>query len=151
MRSSVKIVRMTEVKTKRTEADAQTFLTSVDDPRIRDDCATVAAMMRRATKAKPRMWGSNMVGFGAYTMRYANGKEGTWPLAALAPRKRKITVYLMPGFAGSETLFAKLGKHSKGKSCLHINRLSDVHMPTLERLIVGSVKAMKKKFQTTED
>jgi hypothetical protein len=142
---------MAETKTKPTGADVKQFLASIDDERVRDDCSTIAAMMRRATGAKPRMWGSNMVGYGTYTMRYANGKEGTWMLTAFAPRKRRITLYLMSGFEGFDSLITKLGKHTKGKSCLHIGRLSDVHAPTLEKLIVGSVKAMKRTYKTTTE
>jgi hypothetical protein len=32
-------------------------------------------------------------------------------------------------------LMQKLGKHSTGKSCLYIKRLSDIHVPTLKKLI----------------
>jgi hypothetical protein len=40
---------------------------------------------------------------------------------------------------------ARLGKHSTGKSCLYIKRLSDIHLPTLKKLIAASVKHMKNK------
>ena len=141
---------MPEPKTKRTDNSVRDFLASIADQRIRDDCQVVARMMERATKKKPKLWGNNIVGFGTYTMRYANGKEAQWMLTAFAPRKQKITLYLMSGFKGFDSLVAKLGKHAKGKSCLHLNRLSDVHAPTLEKLIVGSVKAMKQKYETTD-
>ena len=41
---------------------------------------------------------------------------------------------------------AKLGKHSHGQGCLHIKRLSDVHLPTLTKLIAASVKHVKKTY-----
>ena len=40
-------------------------------------------------------------------------------------------------------LMSKLGKHSTGKSCVYVKRLSDVHLPTLKKLIAASVKQMK--------
>jgi hypothetical protein len=34
----------------------------------------------------------------------------------------------------------KLGKHIATNSCLHIRRLTDVHLPTLKRLVLASVQ-----------
>jgi len=39
---------------------------------------------------------------------------------------------------------AQLGKHSRGKGCVYIKRLSDVHLPTLKKLINASVKHKRK-------
>ena len=44
-------------------------------------------------------------------------------------------------------LMKKLGKHKIGKSCLYINKLADIHLPTLKTLISRSVAAMRKKVQ----
>jgi len=41
-------------------------------------------------------------------------------------------------------LMGKLGKHTTGKSCLYIKKLSDVDQMVLEKLIVKGVKAMAK-------
>jgi hypothetical protein len=49
----------------------------------------------------------------------------------------------MPGFERYGSLLKKLGKHSLGKSCLYIKRLSDVDKKVLKELIVESVKVMK--------
>ena len=40
---------------------------------------------------------------------------------------------------------AKLGKHKRGGSCLHIKRLADVNMAVLEALVSASAKHMKQK------
>jgi hypothetical protein len=37
----------------------------------------------------------------------------------------------------------KLGKYSNAKSCLYIKRLSDIHLPTLKKLIKTSIKELK--------
>jgi len=39
------------------------------------------------------------------------------------------------GFEKHRELMEKLGKHSHAKSCLYIKRLSDIHIPTLKKLI----------------
>jgi len=42
----------------------------------------------------------------------------------------------------------KLGKYKTGKSCLYIKQLTDVDEKVLKRLIVGSVKHVRKKYAT---
>jgi hypothetical protein len=98
--------------------------------------------MKAATKSEPVMWGDSIVGFGSSHYVYASGREGDWMLTTFSPRKQNITLYFMTGFERYEELLAKLGKHSLGKGCLYIKRLSDVHRPTLEKLIQESVKQM---------
>ena len=55
----------------------------------------------------------------------------------------------MAGFNGHDELLAKLGKFKTGKSCLYINKIEDVHLPTLKKLVRASVKYMKKKYATS--
>jgi hypothetical protein len=135
---------MAELKTKPTRASVETFLRSIKDERILADCRVVAGIMEKATKAKPRMWGKGLVGFGDYHYKSASGREGDWMLTAFAPRKGKLTVYVMPGYEGGAELKKQLGKHTGGLSCIHIRRLSDVHLPTLTKMINLSVKHLKK-------
>ena len=130
---------MAELKTKPTGADVTTFLNGVADEQKRRDCFTLVEMMREATGAEPQMWGDAIVGFGAEHYRYASGREGDWPLIGFSPRKQNLTLYLMYGFEQHGDLLAKLGKHSTGKSCLYVKRLSDVHLPTLRELVNLSV------------
>lgn len=134
---------MAELKTKPTNASVEKFLNQVADETRREDCFKVAKMMEEITGEKPKMWGPSIVGFGSYHYKYASGQEGDWPIAAFSPRKQDLTLYLMPGFQEHADLMERLGKHRTGKSCLYIKRLSDVHVPTLNRLIRDSVKRMK--------
>jgi hypothetical protein len=135
---------MAELKTKASGASVAAFLKSIADDQVREDCAVVADIMAKVTKATPKMWGSRMVGYGSYRYKYASGREGEWMLTAYAPGKGKFTVYVMPGYEGLPELRKKLGKHSGGMSCIHIRRLSDVHVPTLRKMITESVKHLKK-------
>ena len=131
---------MAEPKTKPTQASVKEFLNQIPDQERRDDCFAVAKIMEEITGDKPKMWGPSMVGFGTYHYKYASGREGDWPVAAFSPRKKDLTVYLMVGFDKRTELMQKLGKHSTGKSCLYIKRLSDIHVPTLKKLIKASLK-----------
>jgi hypothetical protein len=136
---------MAELKTKRTGESVDAFLDAIDDETRRKDCRTVLKIMKKATKAKPKMWGPSIVGFGNYHYKYESGREGDWFLAGFSPRKRDLTLYIVAGFDRYEALMARLGKHSTGKSCLYIKRLSDIDTTVLEELVTASVQHMKQK------
>ena len=131
---------MAEPKTKPTTASVKEFLNQISDKERRDDCFTVAKIMEEITGDKPKMWGPSIVGFGTFHYKYASGREGDWPVAAFSPRKKDLTLYLTPGFERHTEMMQKLGKHSTGKSCLYIKRLSDIHLPTLKKLIKTSTR-----------
>ncbi len=140
---------MAKRKTKKKEeagASVEAFLEGVKDEARREDCRKLIRMMKRATRAEPRMWASGIVGFGSYHYRYASGREGDWFLTGFAPRKQDLTVYIMPGFDRYEKLLARLGKHRLGRSCLYIKRLADVDQAVLRELISASVEQMKRDY-----
>jgi hypothetical protein len=139
---------MAELKTKRNDASVDDFLNSIKDEQVRQDCWAIVDIMQKAAKAKPQMWGPSIVGFGAYRYKYPNGREMDWMLVAFSPRKQNITLYLKQGFEGCDELLAQLGRHSCGKGCLYIKRLSDVHLPTLRKIISESVKSILKTSQS---
>jgi Domain of unknown function (DU1801) len=134
---------MAELKTKPTNASVKDFLNQITEEERRNDCFAVAKMMEEITGEKPKMWGPGIVGFGTHHYKYASGREGDWPIAAFAPRKKDLTLYIMVGYEDHADLMKQLGKHSTGKSCLYIKRLSDVHIPTLKKLIKIGIKKMK--------
>src|SRR5215216_2915334 len=134
---------MAELKTKPTEASVKEFLNQIPDKERREDCFAVAKIMKEITGEKPKMWGPSIVGFGTYHYKYASGREGDWPITGFSPRKKDLTLYMMMGFEKHADLMKQLGKHSVGKSCLYIKRLSDVDVPTLRKLIKKSVKELK--------
>ena len=134
---------MAEPKTKPTNESVKDFLNRIPDAERREDCFTVAKMMEEITGENPKMWGPSIVGFGTWHYKYASGREGDWPITAFSPRKKDLTLYVMVGYERYPELMEKLGKHSTGKSCLYIKRLSDIHVPTLKKLIKTGIKDLK--------
>ena len=130
---------MAERKTKVTTQSVDDFIDSLGSEQVRDDCRTLVSLMQKATKAKPEMWGSSIIGFGRYQWRSVSGKSIEWMITAFSPRKANLTIYLWPQFDGKSEFLERLGKHSCGKGCLYIKRLSEVHLPTLQKLIAASV------------
>ncbi len=135
---------MAELKTKVNEQSVTKFLNSIKDKQRRQECLTVLEMMKKATKTEPKMWGSSIVGFGKYHYVYASGREGDWFLTGFSPRKQSLTLYIMGGLSAHEALLQKLGKHKTGKGCLYVNKLEDLDLPTLRKLIVEGVKRARK-------
>lgn len=133
---------MAGMKTTETGASVDAFLGALD-PQRRQDCKRVLLLMKEATGEEPRMWGGSIIGFGTYHYRYDSGREGDWFLAGFSPRKTNLTLYIVAGFDRYDDLLGRLGKHSIGKSCLHVKRLSDVNEAALRELIVASVEHMK--------
>ena len=46
-----------KLKTHPTKASVDDFLNTIENDQVRDDCRAIAAIMEKATKAKPVMWG----------------------------------------------------------------------------------------------
>lgn len=134
---------MAELKTKETDANVEEFLNAIADEKQREDSKIVSAMMEKATSAKPKMYGANIVGFGNQTLKYASGREQEWMQIGFSPRKGNLTLYLTYDENWDEELVSKLGKHKLGKGCLYIKRLSDVDENVLEKLIEKSVENLK--------
>lgn len=136
---------MADNKTQPTTASVPQFLNAIDDGTRKADAKKVAAMMRKATGCRAKMWGPSIVGFGEYRYRYASGREGDWMLVGFSPRQQSLSVYIMPGFEPFGSLLKRLGKYKTGRSCLYIKSLADVDESVLEQLIAESVEVMRER------
>jgi len=132
---------MAELKTKATNASVDEFLQGIKDEKKREDCYQILKIMKKATKAEPRLWGTSIIGFGRYHYKYESGRENDWFLAGFSPRVQNLTFYMMGGF--DQEVLKKLGKYKTGKGCLYINKLEDVDTKVLYKLITISVKNSK--------
>jgi hypothetical protein len=137
---------MAELKTKQNDAPVDVYLAkAAANETVLDDCWAIVEIMQKATKSPPKMWGDAIVGFGTFTYRYQNGKAMDWMLCGFSPRKANISLYLFGRFPGFDELLAKMGRHSCGKGCVYVKRLSDIHLPTFKKLVTESVKYTKKR------
>lgn len=84
---------MAENKTKPTNASVASYFAAIEDEGRRKDCEALAKLMTRATKEKPRMWGTSIVGFGSYHYRYDSGREGDMCIVGFSSRKGDISLY----------------------------------------------------------
>jgi hypothetical protein len=118
------------------------FLATLPDEQRRD-AEDLIDLMGDVTGEEPKMWGSKIIGFGHHHYRYPTGREGDTGVVGFAPRGRQLVLYLMSGFIGYEDILARLGKHTTGKSCLYVRRISDVDRAVLRELIERSVEHVR--------
>ena len=137
---------MAELKTKENDGDVDAFLAAVENKTRREDCLTVLAMMHRVTGMPPKMWGDSIVGFDRYHYKYASGREGDFFITGFSPRKAALTIYIMPGYGMFDDEMARLGKFKTGRSCLYINKLTDIDLDLLEEIVGKSVSWMREKY-----
>jgi hypothetical protein len=138
------MAKAADIKTRVNDASVTDFLNGVPDEQKRKDSFEILKLMQQVTQEEPRMWGPAIVGFGAYHYKYESGREGDSPRVGFSPRKQNLTLYILPGLDRNQALMKKLGKHTTGKYCLYIKRLSDVNVDVLKELIAESLKDLKK-------
>lgn len=140
----------TEIKTRATEVTVADYIAALPEERRREEAPVIDAIHRRVTGLEPKMWGPSIIGYGSYDYRYDSGHSGTMARAGFGPRKAAITLYLMEDYgdrqAEADALFAALGKHKTSKVCLYINKLGDVDLGVLERLVALTWDAMNAKY-----
>lgn len=129
---------MAELKTQRNAQSVAAFLEKVLDEQRRVDSFALLKMMKEITGREAEMWGDSIVGFGHVHYKYESGREGDWFAVGFSPRKQNLTLYMMMGFSRFEELLGKLGKHKTGKSCLYIQKLSDINQDVLREMITLS-------------
>jgi hypothetical protein len=131
---------MAEIKTKPTPISVSDFIDAVDHPGKRDDALVLDTLFRKVTGQPAQMWGPSIIGYGTYHYRYASGHEGDMCRLGFSPRKAKHSLYVMAcGDESEEAAFApmlaRLGKYSRGKGCLYVNKLTDIDLAVLEDMI----------------
>jgi len=132
--------KLVEIKTKPTSLSVKDFINSITDEQKRKDSLIILKLMEKAMKEKPKMWGSSMVGFG--DVRYkspATGREVDWFKIGFSPRKANLSLHLIDIQRHADAL-KKLGKYKTGVGCLYINKLEDVDIKILEKMIAAAVK-----------
>jgi hypothetical protein len=128
------------IKTKQTSSSVADFINSIPDEQKRKDSQVILAMMQKATGEKPKMWGNSMIGFGL--VRYksaATGREVDWFKIGFSPRKTNFSLHLLD-LKRHEDALAKLGKYKTGVGCLYINKLADVDLEILEKMMAAAMQ-----------
>lgn len=133
------MAKLAEVKTKENSASVQDFINALPDDQKRKDSEIILKMMETASREKPKMWGSSLIGFGKLIVKSpTSGREVEWFKIGFSPRKANLSLYV--DVRNHTDALKKLGKHKTGAGCLYINKLADVDVKILESIIKNTVK-----------
>ena len=130
---------MAELKTKKTTLSVADFIKAIPDAKRQKDALTLLDLMEKATKAKAKLWGSAIIGFGDKHLVYESGRELDWFVIGFSPRKQNFALYITGAVEHQQDLLKKLGKHKTGGGCLYINALEEVDMKVLKEIIKQGV------------
>ncbi len=131
-------------KTVETNNSVADYVKAIPDEKRRNDCSAIIDLMTKHTGFEPKMWGPAIVGFGTYHYIYESGREGDAPLAGMSSRVNAITLYLGSKFDKREELLSKFGKYKISKSCIYIQKLEDIDIGVLTKMIKNSIEYSKK-------
>lgn len=133
--------KLAQIKTKETGSSVADFINSVADEQKRKDSFVVLMLMQKAMKEEPKMWGSSLIGFGKKRYKSpATGREVDWFKMGFSPRKANLSLHLTINIAVHNDLLKKLGRYKTGVGCLYINKLDDVDIKVLEKLILETAR-----------
>ena len=133
--------KLAVIKTKPTTASVEDFINTVESEQKRKDSFVLLDIFKKATAEEPTLWSSSIVGFGfkRYTSP-VSGREVDWFKIGFAPRKANLSLYLTVGLNNKNEMLEKLGKHKTNGGCIYINKLADIDMKVLERMIQDAAK-----------
>lgn len=128
--------KLAQIKTKPTATSVASFIDLIPNEQKRKDTYVILQLMEEAVGEAPKMWGTSIIGFG--DKRYKSpktGREVDWFKMGFSPRKANITLYLTLDMQQYSEALQGLGKHKTGVGCLYINKLLDVNMDVLKKLM----------------
>ena len=130
-------------KTEVTDRSVDEYLLGVSDQR-RAEAYQLIDMMQRVSSETPKMWGSSMIGFGKYHYVSRSKCEADWFKVGFSPRKAKISLYVSCDADEFANELAELGKHTRGRGCVYANKLEDIDIKVLEKIV-------RTAYDNTED
>ena len=132
--------KLVEIKTKPTADNVTDFINALPDEQKRKDSFVLLELMKKASGEDPVLWSNSIIGFGL--KRYKSpktGREVDWLKIGFAPRKANFSLYISVGIKEHEDALKKLGKHKTGVGCLYLNKLEDVDLKVLKKMIESSL------------
>ena len=143
---------MAKNKTHETAEDVEHFIRTFSNSEQKiEDSFRLIEIMKKASGQEPVMWGPSIIGFGKYHYKYASGHEGDAPLFGFSPRKSAISLYVYTGLEEHKHLLEDLGKYKMGKACIYANKLDDINLKQLDKLMRASLKYVKETYPGTNE
>ena len=139
---------MAKNKTTYTEVNVTDFINSyVDNEQKKADSFRLIELMQEWSGFEPTMWRPTIIGFGNYQYKYASGHEGEAPIIGFSPRKAAFSLYVYSPTKESEKILSNLGNFKIAKACIYVKKLSDIDIPTLQKLCEESITYVNEHHQ----
>lgn len=135
---------MAQNKTRAEATSVADFILGQPEPR-RAEVAALVDLFESVSGEPAAMWGPAIVGCGRYRYTYDSGRSGEMCRIGFSPRKAALTLYLGLGDDPKDDLLEGLGKHSTGKGCLYIKRLSDVDAAVLRDVVTAALASNRRR------
>lgn len=133
-------------KTRATNKNVRSFIENADlSDKKRQDAFQLLDIFSETTGYEAKMWGDSIIGFGLTPLTYSSGETHDWPLVAYSPRKAQFSLYLTCEPLENNELLKNFGKYKTGKSCIYINKLEDINVQVLCKLIEESISLTEKQ------
>jgi Domain of unknown function (DU1801) len=146
-----------------TQAQIKTYIASQPEPK-RSDLQTLHRLILKASP-KSKLWFSDgkdskgrtvsnpTIGYGFYTIQYADGKTRDFFQIGLSANATGISLYIL-GLQDkkylAKTYAKKLGKATVTGYCIRFKSLKDIHLASLQAAIRDGFAAQPKKLKPTK-
>jgi hypothetical protein len=121
----------------KTAATPEQYIDELEEPR-RSEIAKLDALIRRTVPKLKRFVHSGMLAYGPMHYEYASGRKGDWFKIGVASNARYISLYACAadgrGYV-AERYKEALPKAKIGKSCVRFNKLAELDVKALARLL----------------
>ncbi|MEP6065447.1 MAG: DUF1801 domain-containing protein [Paracoccaceae bacterium] len=132
--------------TMHSQADFHAWAGKLEPKRRQQEAHVLDQLFRKSSGYAPALWPGGIIGYGSYDYTYASGRSGTSLATGFAPRKAKLSIYIMPGYADFDDILERLGKHKKAMSCVYINKLDDVNLDVLAELVCAGLRDLERHW-----
>ncbi len=146
-KSAAKTPAKSANKTKPTKVTVADFVAGLDTPNRRAEAETLVKIFDKATGWQAQMWGPTIIGYGSYSYTYESGRQGDSCVLGFSPRKGAISLYVHSNTPDTAALLAKMGKTLKDVGCIYVNKLADIDIAVLEKLVKAGKAAAVKAFK----
>jgi hypothetical protein len=123
-------------------SSTEEYLSLIDEPR-KSDIVKLDEFIKATVPEANAYFASNMLGYGKYHYKSKSGREGDWPVIALASQKNYISLYVCSVKDGTyiaELYKKNLPKAEIGKSCIRFKKLEDVDLKVIGEILKYAVK-----------
>jgi hypothetical protein len=137
-----KKAKLADNKTKPTNDNVEDFLNTITPAQKREDSFVLLELMKKASKEEPTLWSNSFIGFGIRRHKSpTSGREADWFRIGFAPRKTNLTLYFGTYVDNLGPSLEKLGKFKTGMGCVYVNKLADIDMKVLKKMIEEGAKS----------